>query len=503
MKKKYGILLILLFTLILSDGEDINTSSSGRDSGNTETVKPKEKNDKIDKEVKDVLDKAVKDVQRENQTKTDQGTGQPTDTNTQDTGTISTNPENIGTDSVGTTPTGVSETETGITPTDINTQTERRTNIVPMKIDPKKPVKQAIDKEEEVPTIYKGDVLKYIATADGYEIKSHGANVVHPMASLTKIMNILVTLDEVDKGNKSLDDKLCFDQTNANIGGSWLNVKVGECYTLRDLLRAQNIYSANNSSYIVAKHVGNGSIDKFIELMNEKAKSLGMKNTKFYTPAGLPTSMTGKQLDVSTAEDLYLMAKAALKDPRIREWAAEKELVLLNGIGEQIVYPSRNHVLGKNGIWGLKTGFHNLSGYNIIVTSQQGNLEIITIILGEVTDHTRTNTVLSEYKDIESKMVKTKTAGTIAGEFKIKDGKKKVIEGVLASDVYEIKDDPYNYEIKDLNEKAAITKGSVIGKLIIKKGDLEVSEINIISNEDVAELSGFGKFLRWITFGLI
>lgn len=93
----------------------------------------------------------------------------------------------------------------------------------------------------------------------------------------------------------------------------------------RDLLRAENIYSANNAAYLVAKHIGNGSIDKFVELMNEKAKELGMKNTKFYTPAGLPTSMTGRQLDTSTADgNLYLLAMAAMKDKRIREWAEEK-----------------------------------------------------------------------------------------------------------------------------------------------------------------------------------
>lgn len=498
MKKKYCVVLALLFTLILAEGTDSNTGTTVKEN-TKENLKPKEK---TEKEVRDNIDKALKEVQKENQEK---------ETLTDTVNTPSQPKENSGmqtTDTEGGAPsdkgpetpqTGEAGTTPEISP--LTAPPAAKVNTAPVKIDPKKPVKQAIDKEKEVPTIYNGEVLKYIATADGYKIYSNGSNVVHPTASVAKIMNILVALDEIDKGKKSLDDKICFDQATANVGGSWLNVKVGECFVVRDLLRAQNIYSANNASYLVAKYIGDGSIDKFVQLMNEKAKSLGMKNTKFYTPAGLPTSMTGKQLDVSTAEDLYLMAKAAMKDPRIREWANEKELILVNSLGEQIVYPSRNNLLGKNNIWGLKTGFHNLSGYNIVVTSKFGNLEIITIFLGEVTEEARTKALLEEYKTIESKIVKVKTIGTDMGEFTIKDGKKKKINGVLSEDVYEIKGNPYEYEVKDLNTKAAIQKGSIIGKLVIKKGGEAIYETNILSSEEVQELSGFGKFLRWITFG--
>lgn len=490
MKKRYFIVLALLFTLILAEGTDSNSGTTVKEN-NTEISKPKEK---TEKEVRDNVEKVLREVQKENQ-------GKETSTNTDNTSSENNTIEN--TDAVpldkGTETSQTGETNTG--GTTLVAPPAVKADTGPVKIDPKKPVKQAIDKEKEVPTIYNGEVLKYVATADGYEIYSNGSNVVHPTASLAKIMNILVALDEIDKGNKSLDDKICFDQETANVGGSWLNVRVGECFTVRDLLRAQNIYSANNASYLVAKYIGDGSIDKFVQLMNEKAQSLGMKNTKFYTPAGLPTSMTGKQLDVSTAEDLYLMAKAAMKDNRIREWASEKELILINDLGEQIVYPSRNHLLGKNNIWGLKTGFHNLSGYNIVVTSKHGNLEIITVFLGEITEAARTKALLGEYKTIESKIEEVKAIGTDMGEFRIKNGKKKKINGVLSENIYEIKDNPYEYEIKDLNAEAAIEKGSIIGKLIIKKGGYIISESDIISNEEVQELSGFGKFLRWITFG--
>ena len=494
MKKRYFVVLAMLVTFLFAEGEPAGSSGGGDTPA--ETVKTKEKTEKDkNQEVKDSINKAVKEVQNEKTGNpgtdtlgTESGTGTPNTINGTpggngaENGEIPINPEN------GTPEITVEPPKTPV-------------KSGPAKIDPKKPVKQAIDKEQEGPTFYKGEILKYIATADGYKIKSNGSAVVHPTASLAKVMNILVALDQVDKGNKSLDDKVCFDQATANVGGSWLNVKAGECFVLRDLLRAENIYSANNAAYLVAKHIGNGSIDKFVELMNEKAKELGMKNTKFYTPAGLPTSMTGRQLDTSTADDLYLLAMAAMKDKRIREWAGEKELILENSLGEQIIYPSRNHLLEKFGIWGLKTGFHNLSGYNIIVTSKKGNVEIVAVVLGEVTDAARTKLLTEEFQAIEAQLTIVKKAGSDMGEFKLKDGKKKTIKGTLAEDVYEVKNNPYEYETRDLNIKAPVQKGTVIGELIIKKGGKEIGKVNIISSEEVKELSGFGKFLRFITFG--
>ena len=144
---------------------------------------------------------------------------------------------------------------------------------------------------------------------------------------------------------------------------------------------------------------------------------------------------------------------------------------------------------------------YNLSGYNIIVTSKKGNVEIVAVVLGEVTDAARTKLLTEEFQAIEAQLTIVKKAGSDMGEFKLKDGKKKTIKGTLAEDVYEVKNNPYEYETRDLNIKAPVQKGTVIGELIIKKGGKEIGKVNIISSEEVKELSGFGKFLRFITFG--
>ena len=370
----------------------------------------------------------------------------------------------------------------------------------------KKTVK-AIEHEHEGVSHYYGEVIKFIATEDGKVLKDKMSRKKHPIASLTKVMNILVALEQIDRGNAKLDDKVCFTPEIVNMGGSWLNAKAGDCYTLKDLLRAEIIYSANNAAYLVAYHIGKGNFDNFVKLMNDKAKELGMNDTRYYTPAGLPTSMTKKNMDISTAYDMYLLGKRAIRDERLRAWMKESELVLQNSEGEDVIYNNRNHLLDKFGIYGLKTGFHAQAGYNMIVSSKIGNLEIISVTLGNKTDDARTEDQEQEFTQLEKRMVPVYKAGQeIGAKFKIKNAEQKEIKGVLSTNVYQIDNTNYKFEIKDLQvtvEKEGISKGDVIGKLEVLSDDNKVvGTVDIVAQNDYKQLSVFRRILRFITFGL-
>ena len=372
---------------------------------------------------------------------------------------------------------------------------------------PKKKLVQAIEHEHEGVSHYYGEVIKFIATTDGNVLKEKMSRQKHPIASLTKVMNILVALDQVDRGNAKLDDKVCFTQQIVNMGGSWLNAKAGDCYTLKDLLRAEIIYSANNAAYLVAHHISKGNLDNFVKLMNDKARELGMNDTRYYTPAGLPTSMTNKNMDISTAYDMYLLGRRAVRDERLRAWMKESELVLQNSEGEDVVYNNRNHLLDKFGIYGLKTGFHAQAGYNMIVSSKIGNLEIISVTLGNKTDDARTEDQKQEFTKLEERMIPVYKEGQeIGSKFKIKNAEKKEIKGILSSNVYQLDNTNYKFKIKDLEvtaEKEGIAKGDVIGKLeVLSNDDKVVGTVDIVAQNDYKQLSLFGKILRFITFGL-
>ena len=366
---------------------------------------------------------------------------------------------------------------------------------------------KAIEHEHEGASHYYGEVIKFIATTDGKVLKEKMSRQKHPIASLTKVMNILVALEQVDRGNAKLDDKICFTPEFVNMGGSWLNAKAGDCYTLKDLLRAEIIYSANNAAYLVAHHIGKGNIDNFVKLMNDKAKELGMNDTRYYTPAGLPSSMTNKNMDISTAYDMYLLGNRAIRDERLRAWMKESELVLQNSEGEDVVYNNRNHLLDQFGIYGLKTGFHAQAGYNMIVSSKIGNLEIISVTLGNKSDNARTEDQEQEFTQLEKRMIPVYKAGQeINKKFKIKNAEAKEIKGVLTTNVYQIDNTNYKFEVKDLQvsaEKEGISKGDVIGKLEVLSNDNKVVEtVDIVAQNDYKQLSLFRRILRFITLGL-
>ena len=364
----------------------------------------------------------------------------------------------------------------------------------------------AIEKEIEGISKYRGEIHKFIATRQGKVLKTQGEKEKHPTASLAKVMNILVALDQVDKGNADLNDKVCFTPDTAYLKGSWLNVKPGDCFTLEELLKSEIIYSANNAAYLVAKHIGKGNIEDFVVLMNQKAQELGMEDTVFYTPAGLPTSMTGKEMDMSTAYDMYLMGKRASEDDRIREWSSLSELDLPNSNGDEVIYKNRNALLYRHGIYGLKTGFHADAGYNLIVTSKLGNLEIVSVTLGNRTDIERNDDQKFEFTAIENRLKSIYPVGKEMGNFKIRNAKKKEVKGVISDNVYQIDNSNYSFEVKDLNVnvgKEGVKKGDTIGILEVSDNGEIISQIDIVSEEDTRELLWFEKILRTITFGLI
>ena len=113
--------------------------------------------------------------------------------------------------------------------------------------------------------------------------------------------------------------------------------------------------------------------------MNKKDKSIGMTDTVFCKPNGLPTSMTGKGMDRGTAYDMYKLSMVALKKSKIVEVAGTKKIAILD---KKMTITNRNQLIGKDGVYGLKTGFHDLSKYNISVAFKKDKENYVIILFG-------------------------------------------------------------------------------------------------------------------------
>ena len=173
---------------------------------------------------------------------------------------------------------------------------------------------------------------------------------MYPLASVTKMMSLMVTFDEINAGNISLSDSVRISKNPLKYGGSGIPLKAGQIFILEDLIKASAVYSANNATYAIAEYVGNGSVFGFVAKMNRKLKELGLQNEiRYHTPAGLPTRVTKQPMDEGTARGIYKLSIEALKYKKYIEIAGIKKTKIYN---EKISIRNRNHLIGENGVYG-------------------------------------------------------------------------------------------------------------------------------------------------------
>ena len=231
---------------------------------------------------------------------------------------------------------------------------------------------------------------KLLGDINGNLVIKENIYEIHPFASLTKIMTSILVVEEVEKGKISYNDIVTVPKEALDNKGSSVFLKEGQKVKLIDLMYATLVHSANDAAYTMAYYVSKGNIDKFVDAMNKKAKLIGMNDTVFCTPNGLPTSMTGKGLDRGTAYDMYKLSLAALKKTKIVEVAGTKKITILD---KKMTITNRNQLIGKDGVYGLKTGFHELSKYNISIAFKKEKENYVVILFGGKTLASRDNEV--------------------------------------------------------------------------------------------------------------
>ena len=244
--------------------------------------------------------------------------------------------------------------------------------------------------EWELPNNFRAVI---VGDTKGNVIFAKDADTMYPLASVTKMMSLMVTFDEINAGNISLNDSVRISKNPLKYGGSGIALKVGQMFVLEDLIKASAVYSANNATYAIAEYVGKGSVFSFVTKMNRKLKELGLQNEiRYHTPAGLPTRVTKQPMDEGTARGIYKLSIEALKYKKYIEIAGIKSTKIHNG---KISIRNRNHLIGENGVYGIKTGFHKEAKYNIAVASKFQDTDVIIVVMGGETYKTRDKIVLS------------------------------------------------------------------------------------------------------------
>jgi len=209
--------------------------------------------------------------------------------------------------------------------------------------------------------------------ATGQILYAQNPDLPIPPASITKIMTLYLTYEAVASGRVHWTDRVRVSKKARHTGGSRMFLDENTSLTLGDLAAGTSIVSANDGAVAIAEYIA-GSTEDFVKLMNSKARELGMNQTVFKNPHGLPAKG-----QTTTARDILKLSRSYLATfPQALAIHSQKTYTYHN-----ITQHNRNRLLKKYpGADGIKTGFIAKSGYNIAATAKQGDTRLIAVVLG-------------------------------------------------------------------------------------------------------------------------
>lgn len=313
-----------------------------------------------------------------------------------------------------------------------------------------------------------------------------------PMASTTKIMTAIVVLE-----NANLTDVVTVDAKAASIGGSRLGLKKNDKITVNDLLYGLMLRSGNDAAIALATYVG-GSVEKFAEMMNQKAQDMGLTNSHFVVPHGLDN-----EGHYTTAYELAKMADYALNIDKFKQIVGTKSTTIsINGYAKAI--NNTNQLLESiAGVYGVKTGFTNGAGRCLVSSCKRDDLDIITVIIGADTTKQRTadtikliNYAYENYEIINIKeIVEEKYSEWKAinqGRIYVNKGVKNQVELYLEDLDFETmavkKDEIDKIEI-EVNSifylEAPVEEGRIIASLKIKLNEEVIDVLDIYNKTEI------------------
>jgi serine-type D-Ala-D-Ala carboxypeptidase (penicillin-binding protein 5/6) len=200
-------------------------------------------------------------------------------------------------------------------------------------------------------------------------------------ASVQKLMDLLIILERIEHGKLSLQDSVPVSAKAAKTGGSQVWLASNESFTVDEMLYALMVQSANDAAVALAEKVA-VTTDAFVELMNQRARELGMNSTVFHSVHGLPPG-PGEEHDVTTARDFSILCRELLKHSDALRYTSTRERPFRPNAGTKtVIMRTHNHLLNQvEGCDGLKTGYFEKAGFSIAVTASRQGQRVVVVVL--------------------------------------------------------------------------------------------------------------------------
>jgi len=308
-----------------------------------------------------------------------------------------------------------------------------------------------------------------------------------PPASVTKIMTLLLVMEAIDSGNLNLTDTIQASEYAASMGGSQVFIEPNESMSVEDLLKSVVIASANDAAVVFAENIG-GSVEGFVEKMNQKAKELGMENTNFENPTGLDDNTVNH---VTSAKDIAIMSRELLKHETILNYTNIWMDTIRNG---EFGLTNTNRLIRfYKGANGLKTGSTSKAKFCISATAKRDGMQLIAVIMGSPTRDIRNDCAkkLLDYGFANYSLANYN--GGSAGRIRVLRGEKNEIDTYYQGSTIlvgkgENKNINENFVLNN-NVSAPVKAGEKLGEVIYTLNGNEVGRVDITAGESVERLS--------------
>ncbi|WP_291650886.1 D-alanyl-D-alanine carboxypeptidase family protein [Clostridium sp.] len=305
-------------------------------------------------------------------------------------------------------------------------------------------------------------------------------------ASVTKIMTMLLTMEAIDSGKITLQDKVTCSENAKKMGGSTMLLDTGEIRTVEELLKGVAIASGNDAAVALAEYLG-GTEEAFVEMMNKRAQELGMTNTTFKNCNGLPT-----EGHLSTARDISIMSMELLKHPTILKYSGIYMETISEGRKSPIELVNHNKLVRFfEGCDGLKTGYTEEAKYCISATATRNGVRMLSVIMGAPTYKVRNRDagmllnygfskfegkkLLSKDEDVENIYLSKQT-----DKFLVARAKDDLVAIVPKGTNTELEKRIVIDEVKK-----EYKQGDIVGKCEVYLGEEKIGEVELYSDRDI------------------
>lgn len=325
-----------------------------------------------------------------------------------------------------------------------------------------------------------------------------------PPASLTKIMTLLIAMEEIENGDLALEDEVTVSRLAESMGGSQIYLAKGHKVKVRELLKAVTIASANDACVALAEAVA-GSYNSFVNMMNERANELGLDNSYFSNSTGLPTESD----HYTTARDVAKISRELVKYPIILEdasiWLDYIELP-----DRKAMLSNTNHLVNSYpGLDGIKTGHTDAAGFSLAATAKRGDMRLISVVMKSKSVQAREDLTaqLLDYGFNRFTRKNYLEQGETIQNISLKQGAKEYTTGEVAKDLAVVvkrgREDTITTDITiNENFNYPINPGDKLGEAKAVRNSEVIAKANIVATEKVDKANiialAWRNFVNWI-----